>query len=319
MPIAHVRQPEILPVGESLRLRRFCEPFDFALDWYQDAGTLLLVGGSTTPYDLARLTRMYHYLNAHGELYWIELQDGTGFRPIGDVTFWQEDLPIVIGDRRFRRMGIGRQVVSALIRRGRLLGYDHLSVREIYRYNHGSRRLFEQLGFRAWEDTPAGSRYRLDFPVTGPILRPYRSEDCPSLAALFYDTVHEICCRDYTPAQLDAWANGQVDLPAWDRSFLAHDTLIACKDGTIVGFADMDETGYLDRLYVHKDYQRQAVAKTLCRALEARNGGPAFTTHASLTARPFFTAQGYCVVRSQEVLRAGQLLTNFVMEKTMLY
>lgn len=318
MPIAHVRQPEFLPVGETLRLRRFCEPFDFALDWYQDAETLMLVDGSPTPYDMARLTRMYHILNARGELYWIEIRDGSVFRPIGDVTFWQEDMPIVIGDRRFRKMGIGRQVVSALIRRGKLLGYDHLAVREIYRHNHGSRRLFEGLGFRVWEDTPTGSRYRLELPTAGPVLRPYRSEDCSVLVTLFHDTVHQICRGDYTPAQLDAWAGGQVDLAAWDRSFLAHDTLVACKDGIIVGFADMDETGYLDRLYVHKDYQRQAVAKTLCSALEARNGGPDFTTHASRTARAFFIAQGYHVVRSQRVLRQGQLLTNFVMEKTAL-
>lgn len=36
------------------------------------------------------------------------------------------------------------------------------------------------------------------------ILRPYRSEDCPALAALFYDTVHTVNARDYTPEQLDA-------------------------------------------------------------------------------------------------------------------
>lgn len=69
-------------------------------------------------------------------------------------------------------------------------------------------------------------------------LRPYRSEDCPALAALFYDTVHTVNARDYTPEQLDAWADGQVDLAAWDASFLAHTTLVAEAEGIIVGFAD---------------------------------------------------------------------------------
>ena len=32
---------------------------------------------------------------------------------------------------------------------------------------------------------------------------------------------------DSTPEQLDAWSTGQVDLAAWDRSFLAHHTLVA--------------------------------------------------------------------------------------------
>lgn len=84
-------------------------------------------------------------------------------------------------------------------------------------------------------------------------LRPYRTEDCAALAALFYETVHAVNARDYTPQQLDAWATGEVDLDAWDRSFREHDTVIAEQNGSIVGFGDMDASGYLDRLYVHKD------------------------------------------------------------------
>lgn len=44
-------------------------------------------------------------------------------------------------------------------------------------------------------------------------LRRYRPEDCPSMAALFFDTVHTVNARDYTPAQLDAWADGTLTLP----------------------------------------------------------------------------------------------------------
>ena len=79
-------------------------------------------------------------------------------------------------------------------------------------------------------------------------LRLYRSEDCPALAQIFYDTVHTVNARDYTPEQLNAWADGHVDLTAWDTSFLAHHTLVAEENGEILGFADMDGAGYLDRL-----------------------------------------------------------------------
>lgn len=41
------------------------------------------------------------------------------------------------------------------------------------------------------------------------------------------------------------------------------------------------------------------------------------TTHASITARPFFEKQGYRVIREQQVERRDLLLTNFVMEKTL--
>ena len=146
-------------------------------------------------------------------------------------------------------------------------------------------------------------------------LRAYEGGDCPALARLFYDTVHTVNGRDYTPEQLAAWADDQVDLSAWDTSFLAHHTLVAEEDGVILGFADMDGSGYLDRLYVHKDRQSQGVASALCDALEDACPAAVFTTHASLTARPFFEGRGYRVLRRQTVIRHGVALDNYVMEK----
>ena len=135
------------------------------------------------------------------------------------------------------------------------------------------------------------------------------------MAELFYQTVHSVNAQDYTREQLDAWATGEVDSQAWDKSFRAHRTIVATESGKIVGFGDMDETGYLDRLYVHKDYQGQGIASAICDELERFAAGKTFTTHASITARPFFLHRGYRVVRKQEVIRRGVALMNFVMEK----
>ena len=108
---------------------------------------------------------------------------------------------------------------------------------------------------------------------------------------------------------------GEVDLQAWDKSFRAHRTIIAVVNGEIVGFGDMDENGYLDRLYVHKDYQGQGIASAICDELERFAAGKTFTTHASITAKLFFQHRGYRVVRKQGVIRRGVVLTNFVMKK----
>lgn len=147
-------------------------------------------------------------------------------------------------------------------------------------------------------------------------LRPYRPEDCPALAALFYETVHTVNAAHYTPAQLDAWAPARgPDLAAWDKSFRAHRTLVAELDGRLAGFGDLDPAaGYLNRLYVHKDLQGRGVATALCNALEEAAAGPV-VTHASVTARPFFARRGYRVLRAQQVERRGVTLANYVMEK----
>ena len=148
-------------------------------------------------------------------------------------------------------------------------------------------------------------------------LRPYRPEDCPALAHLFYETVHTVCAADYTPAQLEAWAPGSgPDLAACNASFQAHTTLVAEIRGRLAGFGDLDPAaGYLDRLYVRREFQRRGVASALCDALEQASRARPLTTHASRTARPFFEKRGYRVLRSQQVERRGQQLENFVMEK----
>ena len=104
-----------------------------------------------------------------------------------------------------------------------------------------------------------------------------------------------------------------MDLDAWNRSFLEHYTLIAVEEGEILGFGDIDKTGYLDHLYVHKDHQREGIASGLCDKLEAHVPGN-IRTHASITAKPFFQKRGYKVTKEQQVERQGILLTNFVME-----
>ena len=109
--------------------------------------------------------------------------------------------------------------------------------------------------------------------------------------------------------------HGQVDLERWDRELREHRTVVAWEDGLIVGFGDMDKTGYLDRLFVHKDFQGRGIATAICDALEGESAAPRLWVQASLTARPFFEGRGYRVVKAQQVERRGVLLPNFVMEK----
>ena len=156
-----IEQPEIIQIDNTLRLRKYDGVHDFALEWYQDEETVYLVDGKRDPYTMERLGGMYSYLNNAGELYFIEALENGTYKPIGDVTFWQEDMPIVIGDRNYRGRKIGRRVVSALVKRGVALGYDHLEVGEIYDWNEGSRRCFESVGFQAYEKTDKGAKYKL--------------------------------------------------------------------------------------------------------------------------------------------------------------
>lgn len=146
------------------------------------------------------------------------------------------------------------------------------------------------------------------------VIRKYEPSDCNELAELFYNTVHTVNAGDYTQEQLNVWATGNIDLEKWNQSFQEHYCVVAVDDKIIIGFGDMDETGYLDRLYVHKDYQGKGVATAICDRLEQVVKGK-IVTHASITAAPFFESRGYKVMKEQRVIRNGVALTNYLMEK----
>ena len=144
-------------------------------------------------------------------------------------------------------------------------------------------------------------------------VRNYRSSDCEKVAELFYETVHTVNAEDYTAEQLFAWAKDERQLQTRKNDLIKQNTLIAEIDGNIVGYVSMTDAGYLDLLYIHKDFQRKGIATKLCDELE--RGFSVVVTHASVTAKPFFEKRGYSVMTGQTVERSGVKLKNYKMQK----
>lgn len=145
-------------------------------------------------------------------------------------------------------------------------------------------------------------------------LRRYQSSDLDEIIRLFKETVKNVNSRDYTAAQIKAWTTSETDFKDWDRSLSEHYCVVAIEDGVPVGFGDISASGYLDRLYVHHQYQNLGIGTALCDELEKNIDG-SIETHASITAKSFFENRGYEVLKEQEVLRNGIHLKNFVMRK----
>ena len=148
------------------------------------------------------------------------------------------------------------------------------------------------------------------------IIRNYQSQDLPALHRLFCDSILFVCQNDYTKEELLAWSQC-FETNSWEKSLQEHDSLVAQMDDVIVGFCDRDRS-YIDRLYVHKDYQHLHIATKLLKYQQQhaeQEGISVLTTHASRTAKGFFEKQGYRVLHAQKVERFSQVLENFVMEK----
>lgn len=146
-------------------------------------------------------------------------------------------------------------------------------------------------------------------------IRKYEKIDFTEVAELFYITVHSVNLKDYSQKQVDAWATGKLDSDRWNKSLLENYSIVAIEEKRIVGFGDIDKTNYLDRLYVHKDFQGRGVATAICDELEKQANGNKISVHASITAKPFFEKRGYKTLKEQKVELAGIFLKNYVMEK----
>lgn len=147
-------------------------------------------------------------------------------------------------------------------------------------------------------------------------LRRATPDDLPSIRQLFYDTVRTVKAADYTDAQ----RSRGLHTGRWFNRIDAQCFLVAVAGELerIVGTGSLTVAGYLDSLFVHKDYQRQGVTRQLMDALERVARAlylPAVTSDVSMTARSFFEQQGFNSVVEQQTSVDGVTMPNVRMVK----
>ncbi|GAB1263843.1 GNAT family N-acetyltransferase [Aurantivibrio infirmus] len=143
-----------------------------------------------------------------------------------------------------------------------------------------------------------------------------QSSDYRDITTLFHDAIHSIDTRIYSKQQLDAWAPSPIDYEHWRLRLDIKKPFIAVIDKLVVGFIELEEDGHIDCLYVHKDYQRQGIAKKLLTHLcevAKRKGIRRLHVEASILAKPLFESFGFKHLGENTVHLRGQTLTNYKM------
>lgn len=154
-------------------------------------------------------------------------------------------------------------------------------------------------------------------------IRAYKLGDEAEIYQLFYDTVHSVNSKDYTKEQLDTWAPKNPDLSNWTNSLSKNQSFVAIDTDSrrIIGFADLEENGCLNRGFVHKDYQEQGIGKALLIARENRAielGIKQLFSEVSITAKPFFEKCGYVTINEQTKVLNGISFINYYMIKDLI-
>jgi len=86
-------------------------------------------------------------------------------------------------------------------------------------------------------------------------IRRYKTGEEQALWLLFYETVHKINCRDYSQAQLEAWAPSTIDPAPWKARLNRSNPFVAEENGKIVGFAEIENNGHIDCFYCAHNWQ----------------------------------------------------------------
>lgn len=148
------------------------------------------------------------------------------------------------------------------------------------------------------------------------LIRRYRQGEEPALFDVFYSAVHLVASRNYTPQQIEAWAPRDLDASLWERRIRGINPFVAELDGTVVAYADVQASGYIDHFFVSGAHPRRGLGTMLMtRILEeaARLDLRELTSAVSRTAQGFFERFGFCVVEQRNPVLRGITIPNALM------
>lgn len=152
------------------------------------------------------------------------------------------------------------------------------------------------------------------------LIRRLHPGDEDDLRRIFHSSVHLIASADYSPEQLDAWAPSSVDPILWGQHMQALNPFVAISEGKIVGYADIQKSGYIDHFYVSGHFPRRGVGTFLMQALHdeaARLRLRELTSNVSRTAQPLFARFGFEIVEHRSQVIRGVAVPNASMRKAL--
>ena len=129
-------------IDGALRLIPYYRNDAASLPWYQDAELCHQVDNQNRIYDLSILKNMYEYLNAHGDLFYIEYEGIL----CGDVCLQTSGEIAIVICKAYQNRHIGRAVVGKILELAREKGCPEC-LAEIYSFNAQSQAMFRSIGF----------------------------------------------------------------------------------------------------------------------------------------------------------------------------
>jgi putative acetyltransferase len=151
-------------------------------------------------------------------------------------------------------------------------------------------------------------------------IRPYRPTDAAALAQVFFQAVRIGGARDYSAAQVAAWAPTMPEPAAFAERARDGRTILVAVDAVDqpLAYGDLEPDGHIDHLYCRPEASGRGLGSAICGRLErvARTLGLSrLYFEASEGARGLFFRQGFAVIERREFLLRGVAIHHYRMEK----
>ncbi len=149
-------------------------------------------------------------------------------------------------------------------------------------------------------------------------VRDFQSGDEAATFPVFFSAVHEVASAHYSPEVIEAWAPRDTDPQRWAERIQGIQPFVALREGDIVGYADLQDSGYIDHFFVSARAQRIGVATALMARIHAsakERGIEQLFSDVSLSAQGFYQRCGFSLQEQQVFFFRGQAMRNARMEK----
>lgn len=147
-------------------------------------------------------------------------------------------------------------------------------------------------------------------------IRRFRPGEEPALFEVYYSAIHEVASRDYSLAQVTAWAPRDLDAALWESRIRGINPFVVELEEVVVAYADLQANGYIDHFFVSGAHPRRGLGTMLMNHIltEAKSLGlRELTSDVSRTAQGFYEKFGFRVVEIRAPVLRGVVIPNALM------
>ncbi|RQO60471.1 GNAT family N-acetyltransferase [Paucibacter sp. KBW04] len=149
-----------------------------------------------------------------------------------------------------------------------------------------------------------------------PRIRRYNPGEESILFNVYYTSVHQLATREYSQEQIQAWAPRDRDASLWEERIRGINPFVAELNGELVGYSDLQPSGYIDHFFVSGSHARCGIGTALMNHIlqEAMSTGlHELTSDVSRTAQPFYEKFGFTVIEQRQPKVRGVVIPNAFM------